>query len=361
MTEPVGSAALVDWELAVAAGVRLVRPGPQLPREQARAAVSQLRDLAVEARSHVRTYTRLDAPAADAPVAVVDRTEWLRSNAEGIRHLLDPIAHRLVRGGVPGPLRAVGARVTALEVGGGLAWMSSKVLGQYEMFPPGGPDGDRPGRLLLVAPNIVQVEQELDVDPDDFRMWVCLHEETHRVQFAAVPWLRGHLVEGISSLMGSIETDPAAVAERLRAAAAAVASAARGIDGPSLAEAVQTPEQRAQLDRLTAVMALLEGHADVVMDGVGPSVVPTVEQIRTAFQRRREHPGRAELAIRRLVGLDAKMRQYRDGAAFVRGVVDRVGMDGFNRVWASPAALPSAEEILDPQSWVDRLHGPALG
>ncbi len=361
MTEAAGSESLVDWELAVATGVRLVRPGPQLSREEARAAVAQLRGLAVEARSHVRTYTGLDAPAADAPVAVVERTAWLRSNADGIRHLLDPIAATLVRSSVPPAVRAVGARLTALEVGGALAWMSSKVLGQYELFPPGGPDGDRPGRLLLVVPNIVHVEQELGVDPDDFRMWVCLHEETHRVQFAAVPWLRTHLVEGIGSLLRSIDTDPAAMAERLRAAISAVAAAARGTDGPSLAEAVQTPAQRAQLDRLTAVMSLLEGHADVVMDGVGPSVVPTVAEIRTAFQRRREHPGRAELAIRRLVGLDAKMRQYRDGAAFVRGVVDRVGMTGFNRVWESPDTLPTPEELLAPDSWVARVHGPALG
>lgn len=351
-----GAPDLVDWDLAAATGARLVRPGPQIPTDQARAAVEQLRAFAVEARGHVRAYTGLDAPAADAPVAVVDRAAWVRSNVVGLRHLVEPLAQSLARQSVPVPLRAVGARVTGLEAGAGLAFLAGKVLGQYELFGPDGPEGDRPGRLLLVAPNIVQVERELGVDPADFRLWVCLHEETHRVQFGAVPWLRDHIVEQVGVLVSGTQTGLAGATDRGRDLVAAVAAALRGRPGPSLAEAVQSPQQKAVLAEVTAVMSLLEGHADVVMDGVGPGVVGSVEQIRQRFQRRREDPSRVEAAVRRLLGLDAKLRQYRDGAQFVRTVVDQVGMAGFNRVWESAQTLPTSSELADPGAWVARVH-----
>ncbi len=353
---------LVDWDLAAATGVRLLRPGPQATPDQAREVVRQLRGYALEARGHVRAYTGLDVPGADAPVAVVDRPAWVRSNVQGLRHLLEPMAERIqsrTMASMPPAVRAAGARITGLEAGAGLAFLGGKVLGQYEMFPPDGPEGDRPGRLLLVAPNIVQVERELGVLPADFRLWVCLHEETHRVQFGAVPWLRAHLVEQVGVLLGAAEEQLSAGALRERAGdvAAAVAAALSGRPGPSLAEALQSPAQQAMLAEVTAVMSLLEGHADVVMDGIGPQVVPSVADIRARFQRRREEPGRVEAALRRLLGLDAKLRQYRDGAAFVRAVVDRVGMPGFNRVWESAATLPSAAELADPDRWMARVVG----
>jgi coenzyme F420 biosynthesis associated uncharacterized protein len=123
---------------------------------------------------------------------------------------------------------------------------------------------------------------------------------------------------------------------------------------------VQSPEQKAIIDRVTAVMSLLEGHADVVMDGVGPEVVPTVATIREKFQRRRAGANSLDKTLRRLLGIEAKMRQYRDGAKFVDGVVDKVGMTGFNRVWESAETLPTLDEITDPIAWVRRVHGPAV-
>lgn len=354
------SADLVDWDLALTLGARMVRPGPSMAAAQARGVVAELRDCAVEARGHVRAFTGLDAPVAEGPVAVVDRGAWVRSNVAGLRHLLDAVAVRLHQRRPPAALRAVGSRATAVEIAVALGWLSGKVLGQYELFPPGGPDGDHPGRLLLVAPNVVDVERQLGLSPQDFRLWVCLHEETHRVQFTAVPWLRAHLLGEIDQLVDAADPSPAALVGRLGDVAAAVGAALAGRPGVSLAEALQTPEQRAVLDRLTTFMSLLEGHADVVMDGVGPAVVPSVATIRERFQRRREHPGRAEAAVRRLVGLDAKLAQYKAGAAFVRGVVDRVGMAGFNRVWESARTLPTPAELADPQAWVARVPaGPA--
>ncbi|MET0740695.1 MAG: zinc-dependent metalloprotease [Candidatus Nanopelagicales bacterium] len=361
LTGPAGAQhSMVDWNLAARIGARVARPGPSVGTEAVRNVVEELRRFAVEARAHVRGYTGLDAPAADAPVAVVDRAAWVRANADGFRTLLAPVEDRILarrreKKGDRAPARvvaAIGSTVTAAEVGGLLGWMSSKVLGQYELLPL---PGNGVSRLLLVAPNIVAVEQALGVDPQDFRLWVCLHEETHRVQFTAVPWLRDHLVSEVTELLVSLDLQSEEMVSRLRDAVGALGAAVRGAPGPSIADAIQTPEQRVAIDRLTAVMALLEGHADHVMDGVGPAVIPTVGTIRTQFQRRRNSPSPADAFLRRLLGLDAKLRQYKEGKRFVDAAVDAVGMAGFNRVWQQASHLPTPEEIADPDRWVARV------
>jgi coenzyme F420 biosynthesis associated uncharacterized protein len=291
---------------------------------------------------------------------VVDRRGWIQANADAFEKLLDPVVERLLekRGKAPdsGLGQSIGAKVTGLEVGGLLGFLASKVLGQFDPFF-GAPGTDQVGRLLLVAPNIVHTEQELGVDPTDFRLWVCLHEETHRVQFTAVPWMRDHLQEQIDTLVGGVQVDPGAVLQMLADAVKRAGELVSGRGEGSLLEVFATLEQREVIDRVTGVMSLLEGHADVVMDGVGPEVIPTVDAIRARFDKRRKGAGSMDRLLRRLLGLEAKMAQYRNGAAFVRGVVDTVGMEGFNKVWVEPANLPSKDEIADPRAWVSRVHG----
>ncbi|OEJ95061.1 zinc-dependent metalloprotease [Streptomyces thermolilacinus] len=368
----IGGAEMVDWNLAVATAIRFVRPGPEVSREEAREVVAELRRHAKASEEHVRGFTRMVPEGhepEDTPVLVVDRAGWVRANVAGFRELLKPLLDKMAerRSGGPGGavFGAVGGKVTGVELGMLLSFLASRVLGQYETFAPAtrelpaGKNGG--GRLLLVAPNIVHVERELAVDPHDFRLWVSLHEETHRTQFTAVPWLRDHLQGEIQAFLGATEMDPMTVLERLRDAVQTFAGARPEAEeddgGRSLVELVQTPEQREILGRLTAVMSLLEGHADYVMDGVGPQVVPSVAEIREKFQQRRARgASRLDMALRRLLGLDAKLRQYRDGERFVRAVVDEVGMDGFNRVWTSPNTLPTKAEIARPADWVARVH-----
>ncbi|MBD0707643.1 MULTISPECIES: zinc-dependent metalloprotease [unclassified Streptomyces] len=366
-----GTSGMVDWNLAVATATRLVRPGPEVGRDEARAVVAELREHAKAAEAHVRAYTRMipegtEPPAT--PVLVVDRAGWIKANVAGFRALLTPLLGKMQerRSATPGGavLGAVGGKVTGVELGMLLSFLASRILGQYETFAPATrdlPAGTGGGRLLLVAPNIVHVERELGVSPRDFRLWVCLHEETHRTQFTAVPWLRDHLQGEIQSFLAATDVDPGTLVERLREAAQTLVGgrpeAEEGEPAPSLVELVQTPEQREILGRLTAVMSLLEGHADYVMDGVGPQVVPSVAEIREKFQERRARgASRLDLALRKLLGLDAKLRQYRDGERFVRTVVEQVGMDGFNRVWTSPNTLPTKAEIATPADWIARVH-----
>ncbi len=325
--------------------------------------VAELREQAAVVTGPVREVTGLPGDASDGKVTVVDRPGWIRANISGFQVVLDPLAEHMeeIGAGLPGNsiVTAVGSRVTGMQAGLILAYLASRVLGQYELFLPPDPEVPAadapPGRLTLVAPNIVMVERELGVDQHDFRRWVCLHEETHRLQFTAVPWLRDYVQSQMTEFLLASELDPAAMLQRLRSAADAMAGAVRGGDGGSLIDAVATPRQREIMDRLTAVMTLVEGHGDYVMDAVGPQVVPSVAQIRERFNARRGSSGRIEQAIRRMLGIDLKMKQYAEGSRFVRAVVDEVGMAAFNKVWTSPETLPTKEEFAHPHQWVERV------
>jgi coenzyme F420 biosynthesis associated uncharacterized protein len=341
----------VDFDLAVRTARRLAPAGPHLSLTEAADVVVELRDVTAQAEQHVRDVTGLVPEGAPGPATVVDRPGWAEANAAGFRVVLEPVVDKLA-GRQSAVATAVAGRVTGVQLGSVLAWLSSKVLGQYEVFLP---PAEGTGRLVLVAPNIVETERRLGVDPHDFRLWVALHEVTHRTQFTAVPWLHAHVRSEVGALLeASSLDDPAALAGRLKDVVTALPR------GGSLVELLQTPEQRVVLDRVTAFMSLLEGHAEHVMDGVGPQVVPTVATIRERFdERRRTRGGPLDRLLRRLLGLDLKALQYAEGSAFVRACVTQVGMDGFNRVWESPETLPTREEIRSPHDWVRRVHGPA--
>jgi coenzyme F420 biosynthesis associated uncharacterized protein len=373
---------MIDWDLAISTGVRFARQGPQVSLSEAYEVVDELRGLTAVVQQPVRDVTGLTSQGSVGPVAVVDRPGWIRANVSGFRVVLEPLAEKLAERGNAVPagnslLGTVGSRVTGVQAGLILAYLSARVLGQYELFlPPGDGDGeggapspgassvngasvngDAPsvGRLTLVAPNIVMVERELGVDPHDFRRWVCLHEETHRVQFTSVPWLRGYVQGMMTEFLLASDLDAGAIVDRLRAAAGAVAGAVRGGDSESLMEAMQTPAQRELLDRLTAVMTLVEGHGDFVMDAVGPRVVPSVAEIRERFNSRRGSAGRVEQILRRVLGIELKMKQYAEGSRFVSSVVEEAGMDRFNKVWTSPETLPTRAEFASPADWLARV------
>ncbi|GAB3712922.1 zinc-dependent metalloprotease [Nocardiopsis nanhaiensis] len=355
---------VIDWDVAVNTGVRLVRPGPQVDLSDARQAVAQLRELSTVAAGHVRDFTGMNPLEPSGPAVIVDRPGWIRANVDGFRVVLEPVleqmgADRLNNSPAGNLTTAVGSRITGVQLGAVLSYLAGRVLGQYELFLPPDPDGNSPtGRLTLVAPNIVNTERELDVDPRDFRLWVCLHEETHRMQFTATPWLRDHVQDLMQELLLSTEMEASDLIDRLRQAGEAVADAVRGGDG-NLLTAFHSPEQSELMDRITAVMSLAEGHGDYVMDAVGPEVVPSVETIRARFQKRRESPNPIDRIMRQLLGMDLKMKQYEEGAAFVRQVVAQVGMAEFNKVWTSRETLPTLEEIRNPAKWIERVVRPA--
>jgi len=341
---------LIDWGVAAATAHRLLPTGPVVVADEAARTVHQLRVLAVAAEGHVRELTGMDDGRPPQPAEVVDRPGWVDAATSGMRLLLAD--HRAP----DGMGRRLLATTAGVQVGVALAFLGSRVLGQYDPF---GGSASAPGHLLLVAPNVLTVQRALDVPAEDFRMWVCLHEATHRLQFNAVPWLREHFATQVQAFVSATE-DPDSLFGMVSRLPAALRGARRGkaggaVDRLGLLSLLQSPEQRAVLDRLLALATLLEGHADHVMDAVGPSVVPSVRQIRQRFTARRQGGGLAERMMRALLGIDAKLRQYAEGAAFTRSVVEAVGMAGFNAVWTSPETLPTRAEITDPAVWLRRV------
>lgn len=375
------SPALVNWELAAKTAANLAPAGPDLSGSEISAAVENMRLMAERSVPHVHEISQLEAARdlRDSEVLIVDRASWAKANTQSFSVMMDPVLRALAakaaesaKGSQLGsPGATVSATVTGAQLGGVLAFLSSKVLGQYDPFAalaPSASGGHQAsgGRLLLVAPNIITTERELKVDPADFRLWVCLHEQTHRVQFAAAPWLRHHMLGEIEKLGSLLVGDSENLGERLLQSAKELGAnrvhgaIGKSVEGPepgrgSVLDLLQDPAQKAALSHLTAVMSLLEGHANVVMDGVDQRIVPTVRTIRQRFNNRGRDRGIVEKFIRKLMGLDAKMRQYSDGAKFVREAVAIAGMDGFNNVWNQAENLPTEEEIHNARLWVERM------
>ena len=305
----------VDWKFAKSTGARLVPPGPDVSEDEAAEAVAEIRELAAAAVAPVAATSRLTAPG-DAPAPlVVDRPTWIEVNADSMAALLQPALERVAsrRGKEPSAAaQAIGSKVTAVEAGGMLAFLSTKVLGQYDIAPDGTP------ALLLVAPNIVATERELGVTPRDFRLWVCLHEETHRVQFTAVPWLREHLIGQARDLAGELAPDMESLRSRLEQVTAQLPKVLSG-EGQGLPDLVITPEQREQMAQ------------DHIVDRVRARVD---EQTRRPGEQRWEAP--MQNAIRQAV-FDQLFRLGRLQPLVDEPGVENIHINGYDDVWISYA------------------------
>ncbi len=359
---------LINWSLAEKTAITVVGAGPKLDRAEIAREVGVIRQAAEQAVGHVQHITGLDVSdrLQDSPTLVADRGTWIKANIEGFQNLLSPVLANVVAAKPESFTQtnlALGGAGSAVEMGMILAFLGDKVLGQFEPFCGlhGGPEG---GRLVLVAPNIVKVREELNVDAGDFAMWVCLHEQTHRVQFAAAPWLRDHMVTLIRGLSDSLFASAGDMGTRIKDALLGTKDElAAGGEGEEISakfsaqglRKILTAEQAAQFSELTAIMSLMEGHANVVMDAVDASIVPSVKTIRRRFTKRSENLNAVQKFLRRLIGMDTKMRQYQDGQKFVQAVVDQAGMEAFNTIWQRPENLPTETEIHAPQRWIDRV------
>jgi len=339
--------ALVDWDTARDTGRRVGGPGPQTASADRARLREDLAEIVPRAESLVSDFTALRVEGSRSRPWVMSRGEWVGANLGGLQRLLEPLARRLVteRSGRSGLRRkALGA-----QIGGLLGYVSKKVLGQYDAFLP--PDDE--GLIYFVGPNLVEAERRFALPPRDFRLWVALHETTHRLQFGSTPWLRGYLKARIDEYLGTVQVDTRQLLEQLRR----VIEEARAGNGPKGVSGVMlllTPEQRELFKAMQALMSLLEGHASWVMNEVGSTTIRDLDRMRRSLKQRRRSGG-MEKTLQRAIGFDQKMRQYDAGEAFVRGVVGRVGVEGLNRVWERGEHLPTLEEIGEPDRWIARV------
>jgi coenzyme F420 biosynthesis associated uncharacterized protein len=344
---------VIDWSLAsqVARGVARLQPTGDPAPFEALAGPSE------ESERLVAAYTGL-VPAAPLPVAeAVGRDEWTEANLASLRGVLDPVADRLGDGFGPlgGIVNSGLAALLAAEAGAISGFLAGRVLGQYE-FPVLDPAA--PPRLLFVAPNLGHAATQLDADADQLLRWVALHETTHALQFGAVPWLREHLAACVRELLSGLSFQGGSLLripdlDDIRGLVDTVRE-----DG--IATLALGPERRELFDRMQALMAVLEGYAEHVMDAVGGDVLDDLDSMRVALNRRRRERSGFLRLFERLIGMDLKLRQYEQGKRFCDAVVARGGIEALNRAWASPEAMPTLAELDDPVAWLERTERPGL-
>jgi len=341
---------LVDWRSASRVGRSLTGSGPSLTAADRAAMREELSRSVTTAESLVADFTGLEVRGPRPRAWTMSRGEWSDANLHSIERVIEPMVVRTItaqRGrSAANPLRskALGAQLGAL-----FGYISRKVLGQFDPFLP--PDDE--GLIYFVGPNVAEAERRFAFDRSEFRLYLALHEVTHRVQFSDAVWLRGHILTTIDSYLSATELDPRRLAENVGTFVEELRSG-RAPGGIGFALSLMTPEQRELFHRVQATMSLIEGHASFVMNGVGRGRLKTFERMkRTLAERRRT--GGLERAFQQVIGFDHKIKQYGAGERFVTEVVERAGMEGMNLVWRTPLNLPGADEIGEPGRWLARV------
>lgn len=350
---------MIDWALAqrVSAGALVLKPAPASYRSSR--LQGQFEDLTARAEILVSEATGWHSAHGSARAKVTDRPGWAAANVRSVERLVGPPLLELQRkrGTKPaGPSLAVGRVVAGTQLGLMLAYMATRVLGQYDLLIDDESTEDQ-DLVSYVGPNIVAVEEQFGFDSSQFRLWLALHEVTHRLQFTAVPWLRDHFVSQVSELLGPLSGDPASFVEVLRRAADDMRAGRNPAGEAGVVAMLATPEQRLALSRISGMMSLLEGHGDVTMDRAGAGEVPGAAHFSKVLHERRNSARGLTRLVSKLLGLDAKMRQYAEGERFVEAVETAGGPALLARAWEGPDMLPTLEEIRDPAIWVARAGG----
>ena len=341
---------IADWETAVDIARRVSGAGPRIVGDARDRLREDLAEVTIEAEAAVAEFTGMHVDGPPSRAWVMGRGDWVRRNTIGFQRLMEPLAARLLE---QKPDRSTIARkALGVQIGSILGYVARRVLGQYDVFLP--PDDD--GLIYFVGPNLVDFERRFALEPRGFRLWVAIHEVTHRAQFGVAPWLRGYLGGLVDEYLASVNLDHGALVGQLRDAAEELKRGRGGTDGLGGVLLLLTPPQREIFTKTQAMMSLLEGHASYVMNEVAHGLVDDLPRLRRALAERRSSKG-LEKAFQRAIAFDQKVAQYDTGERFVREVVARGGRDAINLVWASSANLPTREEVADPSLWVSRVGG----
>ncbi len=361
--EKVARQGLVDWPAAERVAIARMRSAPGgLTPAQLRAAEPAYAAAMERIVPRLSAVLGTELPGVVERSAVVDRAGWVHANVATFAQLIGQLETELLDqvmpngGGLAKATMALANRwVTTRQLGFLLGFMGSKVLGQYDLALLTAEA--TPGKLLFVEENIRQTALALDVPLDPFRTWIALHETTHAFEFEAHPWLRPYLADRLERQLRLFGKEASGMG---RSALKSLGRAIRG-DGAGVEhwmEALMNDEQKTLFRETQAVMSLLEGFSDYVMDEVGKELVPDVERISARFhQRRHARKSPFERAVMRLTGMDVKMEQYAKGEAFVSAIATAGGPEALNMLWAGPQNLPRHGEIDNPAAWIERVAG----
>ncbi len=343
----------IAWDTAERVAVRVAGREPLAESYHYASLEPDFREFTAEAEALVEVETGLRSMAGPARARVTDRPGWIRANLASFQRLLRPLTDRL-GSHLTGPVAPVGRTVAGAEVGVLLGWMSTRVLGQYDMLVIENEKPEDQDIVYYVGPNILALEKRYAFPPREFRLWLALHEVTHRMQFTGVPWLRPYFLSLVESTLDSFDPDPKKLLAAVRRAADQVRAGERPLAEGGLVTLLASPEQQAVLRRIQGLMSVLEGHGDLVMGRAAEDRIPSAARFQSVLHQRRQASGPVKL-LQKLVGIEAKLRQYEEGEAFLEAVEragDGVGLD---LLWRGPEWLPDLAEIRDPDAWLARV------
>ncbi len=386
----------VDWAFARSVAGRVAGQEPFGERYDQSSLASDLLELTRQAEQLVEAETGLVSAAGPARARVTDRLGWVDANLASFERLLAPLLKRLGaedEDSVPSPKggeapngsssvsttglsqpslaeslltpigRAVntvsdtvGPKVAGAQLGALLGWMSSRVLGQYDLLIAEDDQPQDQDWVYYVGPNVVSLEKRYGFPPEEFRLWIAVHECTHRAQFTGVPWLRPYFLSLVSELIDSVDPDPKRFFDALTDTVREAREGGRtGLSEGGLSLLMATPEQRLTMKKVSGLMSLLEGHGDIIMDRATRDLIPSQQRFSRVMSQRRKNSSGLTRLVQKLTGMEAKLAQYEEGEKFVRAVEASGGRDLFDRVWTGPEALPTIDEIRLPDLWIERV------
>ena len=352
----------VDWDLAQRVAFRVAERGtqPDLDSPAVRSIGRDFAETTEQAERLVAEATGLQS-AGKARALVVDRRSWIRANVASFQRLLRPLTDRMdERVDESGPMHELTRALSGAEVGALLGWMSTRVLGQYDLLIIEDDKPDDQDMVYYVGPNVVNLERRHGFPTREFRLWLALHETTHRAQFMGIPWLRRHFLGLVDEALDVVDPDPG----RMLEAARRLMEARRNGEDPfrmgGLTALLAPPSQQGVLDKLSGMMSLLEGHGDVTMDRAGADRLSESARFGRVLRSRRTSARGLSKLLQRLVGIEAKLYQYQAGEAFIAAVERLEGVEFVERAWAGPECLPNMAEIRSPELWIERMNGGAV-
>jgi coenzyme F420 biosynthesis associated uncharacterized protein len=344
----------VDWDLAQRIAVRVAGSEPFAGSYHAESLGPDFAELTAEAEELVGDATGLRSLAGPARARVTDRAGWVRANVASFQRLLRPLTDTLGDRMSSGPFAPVARKAAGAEVGALLGWVSTRVLGQYDLLVIEDEDPDDQDVVYYVGPNVLSLEKRYAFPPREFRLWLALHEVTHRAQFTGVPWMRQHFLSLVHDAVGAVDPDPKRLLHGLRRVADAARDRRNPLDDGGLAALLASPEQADVLQRMGGLMSLLEGHGDVTMDRAGADRIPSADRFSRVRRSRRRAVNPGIRLLQQLLGLEAKLNQYEQGERFIAAVEKVGGAERLDIAFEDPANLPTLAEIRDPDRWIAR-------
>jgi coenzyme F420 biosynthesis associated uncharacterized protein len=345
----------IAWDLAERVAVRVAGREPFADSYHYASLQPDFDELTAEAEELVAVETGLRSLAGPARARVTDRAGWVRANIASFQRLLRPVTDKLgsrLSGAPIAPMRAL----AGAELGTLLGWMSTRVLGQYDLLLVEDDKPEEQDIVYYVGPNVLALEKRFAFPPREFRLWLALHEVTHRAQFTGIPWMRDHFRSLVEGTLQSVDPDPKRLLDALRRAVDELRAGRNPLDEGGLIALLASPEQHAVLQKVQGLMSLLEGHGDVTMDRAGAARIPSAERFSRVLRDRRNTASAPVRLIQKLVGLEAKLKQYEMGERFIAAVEAEGGPALLELAWRGPDWLPTLGEIRQPEVWLARVR-----